>query len=76
MNPLTLNDTTNLFFEIDGGRHISHKFRLKTPDDYMIDTVLSGIKIANGIYDELPQVANELYNAGELHRPRTRLNVT
>ena len=52
MNPLTLNDTTNLFFEIDGGRHTSHKFELKSPDDHMVDTVLSGIEIAGGIYDE------------------------
>jgi len=29
-----------------------HKFDLKTPNDHMIDTVLGGYKIAEGIFDK------------------------
>jgi hypothetical protein len=43
---------TNPFCETDGKRRASHKFDLGTSDDHLIDTVLGGYKIAEGIFDE------------------------
>jgi hypothetical protein len=46
------HDRTDPFCETDGVRHRRHKFDLKTPNDHMIDTVLGGYKIAEGIFDK------------------------
>jgi hypothetical protein len=42
------HDRTDRFCEIDG----CHKFDPKTLNDHMIDTVLGGYKIAEGIFDK------------------------
>jgi len=46
------HDRTDVVCEIDGERRESHKFNLKTLNDHMIDTVLGGYKIAEGIFDK------------------------
>lgn len=38
--------------EIDSDHQKCHKFNLNTPDDHLIDTVLEGVKIAEGIFDK------------------------